>query len=599
MKFYFDPLDKKCKSVTGAIARGREITLNVYSDGNGSCELYLNKDGCAACRYEMKKTNFGWQIVLKINETGLYFYHFIYNGIYYGCGRLRLASTNAEASFQITVYDEKFTTPDWFKGGVMYQIFPDRFAKKGEYPIDNGKILRSDWGATPEFRPDKNGIVKNNDFFGGNFNGIISKLDYLQSLSVTTIYLNPIFEASSNHRYDTGDYKKIDSLLGTKEDFEKLVKEAKKREIHIVLDAVLNHTGDNSVYFNRYGHYKSIGAYQNVNSEYYDWYNFYDYPNGYECWWGILTLPAVNEKSIGYQNFIFGENGVLKYWLKTGIDGYRLDVADELPDFFLKKLRKAVKESNPNALIIGEVWEDASNKISYGQRREYFQGAELDSVMNYPLKDSIIDYVLTGNCERLAETIKMLRDNYPKSVLDCLMNILSTHDTCRILTVFGEKIIHDKEEMAITELNEEKRAQAIEKLKVAAVLQYTLPGIPCVYYGDENAMEGYIDPFCRRCFDWNHLNTNLIDFYRKLGTIRKRLKNIFSDGEFFQIYAEKNLFIYARVNEHEKCYIYVNNGMGKSGLKLNGSFEELLSGEEYSKNIDILPYSYGILVRKS
>ncbi len=597
MNFYYNPLDKNCKNIIGAVAQGQEFTLTVYTDGGESCFVDLNRDGCPAQRYAMQRTESGFTLTLKINEVGLYFYRFILDENYIGRGKLRQAEFGSNAAYQLTVYAADFSTPEWFKGGIMYQIFPDRFFKEGNYPVGNGKILRSDWGATPEFRPDSEGEVRNNDFFGGNLNGITAKLDYLQSLYVSTIYLNPIFESKSNHRYDTGDYKKIDSLLGTKEDFMRLVGEAKKRGIRILLDGVFNHTGDDSVYFNRYGNYDSVGAYQSKNSPYYDWYNFYAYPDGYDSWWGIKTLPAVNEKSEGYQKFIFGQDGVLKYWLETGIGGYRLDVADELPDFFLKKLRNAVKKSHPDALIIGEVWEDASNKIAYGQRREYFQGGELDSVMNYPLKDAIIHYILSGKSDVLIETVKMLQDNYPKCVLDSLMNILSTHDTARILTVCGEKPAYDKEKMSVTFLTDQEKSQAVERVKLAAVLQYTLPGVPCVYYGDENAMEGYIDPFCRRCFDWENLNVDMISFYQKLGSIREKLKEIFKDGEFIEVFHKNGTVVFARANEKGRCYVYVNNSSEKRDLLLKGKFKDLLSNREYSENLEILPYSYGILVK--
>ena len=601
MNFYYDPLDKKCKSVTGAVARGKEVTFRVRTEEAGECYIDLNRDGTAAKAYPMQRTADGYALTLRINETGLYFYRFILNGIYIGRGSGRRADAASGAAYQLTVYDENFTTPDWFKGGVMYQIFPDRFAKDGDYPVGEGKILRRDWGGMPEFRPNEAGIVKNNDFFGGNFRGVLSKLDYLQSLHVTVIYFNPIFESVSNHRYDTGNYKKIDPLLGAEEDFEALVAAAKERGIRVILDGVFNHTGDDSLYFNRYGHYDSVGAYQSYDSPYRDWYDFFDYPRGYQSWWGIETLPAVNEASEGYQNFIFGDDGVLKYWLRKGIGGYRLDVADELPDFFLKKLRKAVKEETPEAVIIGEVWESASDKIAYGKRREYFQGEELDSVMNYPLKDAIIGYVISGKVKILTETIDMLLDNYPKSSLDCLMNILSTHDTARILTVLAGKDTYDKEEMAVTFLSDDERKAGIEKVKLAAVLQYMLPGVPCVYYGDENGMEGYIDPFCRRCFDWEHMNEDLIDFYRKLGAVRAEFREILRDGEYAEVYRGKSSFLlFARVKNGKSCYTYVNNGSEKLTicLKNHAVFQELLTGKEYRDRMEVLPFSYGIFIQK-
>lgn len=598
MKIYFNPLDKRCKSQTGAIPRGSAIEITVFSDEtDAECFLLYRKDGESETKITMNAESYGWHSTMHFDETGLYFYRFMIGGRFVcpGTDRNAVFCEPSGGCYQLTVYREDFETPQWFKGGILYQIFPDRFAKEGTYPISGDKILREDWGGTPVFLPDERGIVRNNDFFGGNLKGICSKLDYLRSLHVSAVYLNPIFESASNHRYDTGNYLKIDSLLGTEADLDELMKEGKRRGIRFILDGVFNHTGDDSVYFNRYGRYNSLGAAQSSDSPYNDWYNFSSFPNEYECWWGIRTLPAVNERSASYQNFIFGDDGVLKTWLRHGIGGYRLDVADELPDFFLKKLRDSVKAEKKDALIIGEVWEDASNKIAYGERRRYFQGEELDSVMNYPLKNAIIDYMLCGKTKALCETINMLVDHYPKCVLDCLMNSLSTHDTARILTVLGEKNVSSKEEMATTFLSADEKGRAVEKLKMATVLQYTMPGVPCVYYGDENGAEGYSDPFCRRCFDWAHLNEELIDFYRKIGEIRTRLKDVFSEGEYTEVYRDERMLLYARTTGEKSCYIFVNNSSYSMNFSLNGTFKELLSETVFRSYLFVKPFSYGIL----
>ena len=494
------------------------------------------------------------------------------------------------------MHTEDYQTPEWFKGGVMYQIFPDRFHKNGTMPDIKGRIGRADWGGEPSFRPNEKGKVLNNDFFGGNLKGIQEKLDYLQNLGVTTIYLNPIFEAASNHRYDTSDYMKIDPILGDEQDLAELVKAAKNKGIRLILDGVFNHTGDNSVYFNKYGEYSSVGAYQSKDSPYYSWYNFQEFPDKYSSWWGIDILPEVNENSEEYQEFIFGKDGVLKKWLNFGIGGYRLDVADELPDFFLKKLRKAVKEKDKNAIIIGEVWEDASNKIAYSQRREYLQGRELDSVMNYPLKDGIIDYIKTGNALNLLHCVRVLINHYPKQTLDCLMNILGTHDTARILTVLGGIYCKNKEEMSQNwaYLSENDKKNAIKQLKMAAVLQYTMPGVPCIYYGDENAMEGHIDPFCRRCFDWEHLNEDLIGFYSNLGKIREENREIFKDGDFQEIFADEGFLYYKRIKNNSEIYIYTNNSSKSYLLKLSEKYIDCLTNEIFDEYLTVKPYSYKI-----
>lgn len=606
MQFYFNPLDKACKSRTGAFPRGCSVTFRLYWVGTEAMPQHLDarfvywQDGKERTPLSMHRTNDGFYVTLCFHQIGLYFYYFRIGDEYFGCGRLRNGEFMPQVSlacWQITVFDEAYHTPAWMKGGVMYQIFPDRFYRaEVDYPVRSGKILREDWGGLPSYRPNSSGKVLNNDFFGGNLNGVTEKLDYLQSLGVTVLYFNPIFEAYSNHRYDTGDYLKIDPLLGTDADLDRLVAEAEKRGIRIILDAVLNHTGSDSRYFNKYGTYDSLGAYQSQDSPYADWYRFSHFPDQYDSWWGIDTLPAVNENSSSYQEFVFGENGVLHHWLRRGIGGYRLDVADELPDFFLEKLRCVVKEASADAVIIGEVWEDASNKIAYSERRKYLQGGELDSVMNYPLKDAIIGFVKSGKTSQLRETLFMLMDNYPKETLDCLMNILGTHDTARILTVFGGKECSDKDEMATTFLSESEKAAAKRKVMMAAVLQFTLPGVPCIYYGDENAMEGHRDPFCRRCFDWLHTDEELLAFYRKLGALRRKF-GVFSEGEYGEVYADSSCLLYERRNSEEVVYIWVNNSYCEYSIHVKGTFQEHLTETVFVDRIECGPKSCGIFTK--
>ena len=363
-----------------------------------------------------------------------------------------------------------------------------------------------------------------------------------------------------------------------------------------MLDGVFNHTGDDSRYFNRYGRYPEIGAYQSKDSPYADWYSFYEFPEGYESWWGIATLPAVNENSESYQNFILGKNGVLKNWIKHGIMGWRLDVADEIPDFFLSLLRTSVKEENSDAVIIGEVWEDASNKIAYSVRRKYLQGNELDSVMNYPLKDAIINFMQTCNTTMLRETIFRLIDNYPKQTLDSLMNILGTHDTPRILTVLGNQVCETKEQMEVARLNDEAKKSAKAKLKMAALLQFTLPGVPCIYYGDEIGMEGDRDPFCRKCYDWENADEDLHTYYRNLGKIRQNdLKGVFSEGVYREIYADAACLVFERKTNSNYVYIFVNCSNRNYNINFHGKYRELLTDTNYCNNLEIKPFSCGII----
>lgn len=596
MNVYYNPLDKVCKSVTGGIKRNEDLVINVLGDGDEPCLFVFFKDGGEAQYLHMKKCGRCWTVTLNFSETGLYFYYFIIGGSKAGAGKFRdLAFSEQISCYQIVVYAEEFSTPDWFKGGVMYQIFPDRFCRGKDIPIGKGKWLHTKWDEAPEYRMNAQGKILNNDFFGGNFDGITGKLDYLASLGVTAVYLNPIFKAFSNHRYDTGDYMQIDPLLGSDADFDNFITECERRKIRVILDGVFNHTGDDSRYFNKYGNYDELGAYQSRDSKYYAWYNFKHFPDKYESWWGIDVLPSVNESCESYSQFITGENGVIDHWMRRGVSGFRLDVADELPDDFIEKIRKAARNVKSDALIIGEVWEDASNKIAYSKRRKYLQGKELDSVMDYPLKDAIIDFVKTGKTASLRETIAMLSDNYPKCVLDSLMNILGTHDTARILTVLGGIPANNKDEMNKISLSDTARKRAKHLLKIAAILQFTLFGVPCVYYGDEIGMEGYGDPFCRHTFDWDKQDNELLEFYKKLGRLRQRAFGLFRDSEYREIFADDKCLVYERAKGVEQVIVAVNMGSDIFDIKYNGRMFDFLSGECYENVFTINPLTATIL----
>ena len=594
MEIYYNPLDPACKSVLGGVRQNESFTIRIFGKSDEPCIFVLQRDGCEAQSLHMQNISGGWELQLSFAEPGLYFYWFRLGGRRAALGEDRNAEFSDSASaYQILVYRECFATPAWFKGGIMYQIFPDRFFKSGEILVEKGKWLHRDWHEAPEFRPNEKGKILNNDFFGGNFRGILKKLDYLQSLHVTVIYLNPIFRAFSNHRYDTGDYMQLDPMLGSEEDFAALVSECGKRGIRLILDGVFNHTGDDSRYFNKYGTYDEIGAYQSKDSKYYSWYNFRHFPDKYDSWWGIDVLPAVNENCPSYIDFITGENGVLRRWMKYPLGGFRLDVADELPDEFVAKIRSAVKSANGDAVVIGEVWEDASNKIAYSTRRKYFQGEELDSVMNYPLKDAIINFVVSGNTSLLRRTVGMLLDHYPKCVLDSLMNILGTHDTVRVLTALGGVCAYNKEEMAVLKLSAEQRAVATERLKIAAILLYTFFGVPCIYYGDEIGMEGYSDPFCRKPFAWDLIDEDILSHYRWLGELRSRY-TVFRDGDYRELYHDDNCIVFERRKGKEAVITVANLGNNKYTLRFNGVLYNQLSGERCVDRVDIEPHHIAV-----
>lgn len=580
MSVEYNPLTKTHKSIVGAISESQTLTLFIETDENDAV-LCVYQDEKPVITYQMEKVEKGFSVKLKLKK-GLYFYYFVVDGKVYGNDGEYNLVVNGKP-YQLTVYKTGYKTPSYIKGGVMYQIFPDRFNKNGDFCIkEKGKIYHDTWSDTPVFTPDENGEILNNDFFGGNFNGITEKLSYLKSLGVTVIYLNPIFKAYSNHRYDTGDYMSFDPLLGTEEDFCRLVQTAKENGIKIILDGVFNHTGSNSLYFNKNGEYDTVGAYQSKDSKYYSWYNFTSYPDNYESWWGILTLPQVNETNPEYVDFITGENGVLAKYTKLGIGGWRLDVADELPSFFVKNIRKIVKKIDSDAIVIGEVWEDASNKISYGVRREYLQGDELDSVMNYPLKDAIIDFATCGNASRLANVIKEQIDHYPKCVLDSLMNILGTHDTCRILSLLsGKNVCYlSKEQLSKVTLTNSELALAKSRLKLASVIEYTVYGVPCLYYGDEVGVQGYTDPLNRKTFPWGNVDEELCAHYKRLGEIRRL--PVFIDGSLEILTQTENLLVFKRYTKTDEIIVVIANG-GSYNVKFSDTMVELLSGETTDK----------------
>ena len=379
---FFNSRLPRYKTPFGAIAAGTPVTLRLDVPGSFGYvdpHLVLTKDREDPVHYRMEYTGQSdgvnhFAVTVTPTTSGLYFYYFDlytdFRKICRGPGAEGHLTWVLEDSWQLTVYEPDFQTPDWIKSGTMYQIFPDRF-----YEGDPDKtmpfadrIYRADKEGEPYFWPTEQpeGYL-NMDYFGGDFLGIQKKLPYLKGLGVTCIYLNPIFEAHANHRYNTADYLKADPLLGTNEDFAALCKEASRQGIRIILDGVFSHTGSDSRYFNREGRYGPGGAYRDRHSPYRSWYDFDSgYACGYRSWWGFETLPEVEEESPSYIDFVCGPGGVIDTWLGLGASGFRLDVADELPDDFIEKIRAAIKAHGADKLLIGEVWEDATTTEGWG-----------------------------------------------------------------------------------------------------------------------------------------------------------------------------------------------------------------------------------------
>ena len=556
MRILFDSKNPIFKTPFGTLTPRQECTLHLHIPLSVQASkvfcIISHQDGALYRETAMVCTQSDGDYavftgIFSLDTPGLYFYYFHITG---ATGAFRLFKqgdmTNMEAGdlWQVSCIPEDFTTPDWAKGGVIYQVFPDRFCAAGTCDLQDKLtpfVLHKHWDDAV-IAPDEAKNTLNNDFYGGNFLGITEKMDYFADLGVTILYLNPICKSFSNHRYDTGDYKTPDPMLGTEEDFSKLCQAAHSRGIRVILDGVFSHTGSNSLYFNKNGSFPGVGAYQSPDSPYYAWYSFTEYPDKYESWWGFDTLPQVNKLAPDFIDYIItGKDSVIAHWLKLGADGFRLDVADELPDEFLRILKTHLRTLRPDGLVMGEVWEDASNKIAYGVRRRYFIDGTLDSVMNYPFRTAILDFVkMLDDGIKFRDTVVTIAENYPPQVLLCTMNLLGSHDTPRILTALAEDT-----------------GLALQRLEIAAFLQYMLPGNPSIYYGDEAQMAGHKDPFNRRTYPWGKENKALIDYYRQLGALRKA-HPVLNLGDIRFFCAQGHRLCFTRTHLGVTFRIYVN-----------------------------------------
>ena len=540
------------------------------------------------------------------NETGLYFYYFEVEANIYGNKRTFIYGKNHEDGYiceysyenlnkyQITVHED-FEIPSWYKEGVMYNIFVDRFNngnrnKKPSNPKKNSFIY-ANWSDEPMYIKDKNGDVIRWDFHGGNLKGIIDKLPYLSKIGVSIIYLSPIFESSSNHKYNTGDYKKIDPMFGDEEILKELIEKANKKGINIILDGVFSHTGADSKYFNKFGNYDEVGAYQSKDSKYSSWYTFNDFPDDYKCWWGVKDLPNVNELNKSYMDYIiYDKDSVINKWTNMGIKGWRLDVADELPTEFIKEIRKELKKNDAESVLVGEVWEDASNKITYNERRNYLVGNQLDSVMGYPFRDNIVSF-LKGNItsKELNNKFMTIKENYPKESFKANLNLISSHDVARIKT----------------ELNYD---EAMVKLAVAT--QMTFEGVPYIYYGDEAGLCGGTDPDNRKTYPWKNEDEDMIEFYKEAINTRKKYSVLTSGDTEFIDTNDDDVFGYIRFNDKcEKILILINRSLENKNISINikentleivdikyssKKYLEFISKEDEEFNLQISPKSFNI-----
>ena len=531
-----DSRDPLYRMPAGARPSGSDVILRCRADDARAVTLRIWWDD-GEIRRPMTASPRGaglFEIRLTLPErSGLLWYYFIvdFDGEtrLYGNADDRLGGEgrlydHEPPSFQLTVYDEEFDTPRWMREGLLYQIMPDRFAAHGKNVPEAG-WLHDKWDEPPAIHVDpQTHDNRADDFFGGNFRGVMDRLDYLKELGVTAIYFNPVFRARSNHKYDTGDYETIDPSFGTREDFEALCVRARAVGIRILLDGVFSHTGSDSRYFNRLGRYDSLGAYQSLESPYASWYRFKRWPDEYDCWWGFETLPTVDKSDESYRRYILtDENAIVKRWLRRGASGWRLDVADELPMPFLRTLRKSVKSVDPDAAVLGEVWEDASNKVAYGQLRCYCLGDTLDSVMNYPLREGLIGFLLGEiDAYALKRRLDALYENYPAPFAAALMNLLGSHDKARIINRLSgaEPENRPREERTFTPLTDAEYERGKRRFIKAWRFLCAMPGMPCLYYGDEAGAQGGDDPFCRGTYPWGHEDHALIEEIKRVNHAR-------------------------------------------------------------------------------
>ena len=532
-------------------------------------------------------------------DKGLYFFHFeleTENGLRYtseemfGC----TLADRFSGEWQLLVYDEEPARPD--DPGIIYHVFVDRFRKAGDVPRRPDAVYREDWGGgIPEYADVKGGFLRNNSFFGGTLYGVTEKLEYIRALGASVIYLSPVAEAYSNHKYDVGDFMKVDAGFGGDRALAELTEKAASLGIRVMLDGVFNHVGDNSVYFNKYGTYPSIGAYQSKESPYADWFTFYRFPDLYECWWGVTNLPKVR-KTPEYQ--AFNTEQVIPHYMRLGVGGWRLDVVDEYSGAFLEGITRAVRACDPQAPVIGEVWEDASCKVAYGERKNYFCGGRLDGVTNYPLRDALIAFLTGRDTQTLALTLHAQYLRYPAAHRRSLMNMLGSHDTVRIVNALagadGEGL--SEAERAALRLTAAQRQSAVRALKAAYLFLCAQVGWPCLYYGDETALEGCADPFCRRPYPWGSADAELIGYFRRCAAMRREYGLGFYTSEYV-LDAPEGVFAAVYEQETRRFLVILNGREENFSFEEKGLYKDILDSVIYDTKLTVKEKSCAVFVR--
>lgn len=564
-----------------------------------------------------------WEITLPNDAADNLWYRFIITDgsktVYYADNTAALdgglgttSNTPVDNSYALMVYEPEFSTPSWAKNAVIYQIFPDRFRngradndpKTGQVRYDD-PVLKLQWSilpegycrayadvsfncpwrfGTPPAGSPVNESPRGRDYYGGDLKGIDQKLDYLVSLGVNTLYINPIFDSASNHGYDTQDYYKIDPYFGTQKDWENLVKHANQHNVRIILDGVYNHMSSDSPFFDRYHRYSTVGACESLDSPYRSWFTFHNVAAGtgtcvgsnglnsatYDSWFGFDSIPVLTKTNAQVQDyFLTGDNSVSKYWLNMGASGWRLDVMGDtsFPAGYWQTFRQVVKGVNTNDLIIGELWQKDSTLL------RFLRGDLADTTMNYRLRDAVIGLLASGpfdakgfadsgdqlSMTEFANRLSSIHEDYPDVVYYSLMNLLGSHDTARLLWLVtpGTYTRADKE------FNAANLAAGKKMQKIASLIQFTIPGAPTIYYGDEVSLTGNDDPDNRRTYPWLDLggkpDMNMFTHYQNLIKLRKQNASLV-DGDFRILLADdaNEVMAYGRKTTSQAAIILVN-----------------------------------------
>ncbi|MEH7117623.1 alpha-amylase family glycosyl hydrolase [Neobacillus vireti] len=659
-----EPVTLRVSAKKGDLTRAR---LYVKNYNTGTSNVISMKNAGWTDTADKGAVEF-WEGEITPTEKGIYGYKFIVGdqetSAEYGEdtqeGHTGKAEDKNAGLFQLTVYDPAYKTPDWMKEAVVYQIFPDRFYN-GNKTNDTAKDQVGARGSQPIEHPDSwsslpdnpyeqgTGSYKGdgeftNDFFGGDIAGIKAKLDYIQSLGINTLYLNPIALAPSNHKYDATDYKQIDPMFGSQKEFKDFAKELSKRHMHLILDGVFNHVSDDSIYFDRYNKYKTVGAYEYWSRIYdlmnqenltenaakekakkqfidegqtfspYGFENWFDIKNEkvdnekvngvstgqhykYDDWWGYDSLPvfkSVDGAKVDHPSelnntqladyIFYNKDSVAKSWIDEGSSGWRLDVANEVDSSFWQEFRKQMKSKT--MIGAGKTLQKDDEPLILGEiwddASKYFLGDQYDSVMNYRFRGAILDYLKNGNAVNAESTLLAVQEDYPKEAFYALMNLMGSHDTARAIFLLGNgtDTYYRAEQDPNYNYNE-----GVKRLKLASILQMGYPGAPTIYYGDEAGQTGSKDPDDRRTYPWGKEDKSLIAHYQKIGQIRKENAELFAYGDLHHIYANGDVLAYVRTKGTKSALVIINRGQNSQTAEIDTK-ELLANGLRFVDQLD-------------